>query len=52
LAKLWNCPFFESSAKEGVNVEPAFTALVREVLAERERSGKQRKEKKKKCILV
>jgi len=31
LARQWNIPFFETSAKERINVEEAFYQLVREV---------------------
>jgi GTPase KRas protein len=31
LAKSWNCPFFETSAKTRVNVEESFFQLVREI---------------------
>jgi len=31
LAKVWNCPFFETSAKARINVEECFFQLVREI---------------------
>ena len=31
LARSWDCPFFETSAKENINVEDSFYQLVREV---------------------
>lgn len=31
VAREWGCPFFESSAKDNVNVEESFFALVRAV---------------------
>jgi len=30
-AKLWDCPFFEASAKEDINVDETFYELVREI---------------------
>jgi GTPase KRas protein len=34
LAKVWNCPFFEASAKARINVEECFFQLVREIRKE------------------
>ena len=31
LARSWDCPFFETSAKENINVEDSFYQLVREI---------------------
>eukprot|EP01083_Nonionella_stella_P118936 355241_1 len=31
LAKQWNCPFFETSAKDRINIETIFEELVREI---------------------
>ena len=50
-ANSWNCPFFETSAKTGVNVKEAFYQVVREIWGyndinpnenEKESSGKQK----------
>lgn len=60
LAKSFNCPFFESSAKTRINVEESFYELVREIRKEVHGSDAQGKKKKKgltaglksKCKLV
>lgn len=38
LAKFFNCPFFETSAKERTNVDECFLALVKEIARETEPS--------------
>jgi len=50
LAKSFNCPFIESSAKQRINVEEAFFELVREIRKARNKGaeGAGPKEKKKK----
>jgi len=40
-AKQWNCPFFEASAKEDINVDEAFYELVREVRRNRKKHSKK-----------
>ena len=43
-----NCPFFETSAKNGINVEKAFFEVVREVWGgRREEEGRKRN-----CVLL
>ncbi|EAL60850.1 hypothetical protein ACTFIW_010590 [Dictyostelium discoideum] len=54
LAKGFNCPFMESSAKSRINVEEAFYSLVREIRKELkgdQSSGKAQK-KKKQCLIL
>jgi len=51
LAKLFKCPFLETSAKIPINVDEAFTELVREV--RKEGGGpKEEKKKSKKCMII
>jgi len=45
LARQWNMPFFETSAKERINVEEVFFQLVREVKSFHGVSQKKKKEK-------
>eukprot|EP01083_Nonionella_stella_P022376 61903_1 len=42
LAKKWNCPFFETSAKDGINIDTIFEELVREI--ERKPNARPQKE--------
>eukprot|EP01103_Thecamoeba_quadrilineata_P017575 TRINITY_DN6301_c0_g1_i1.p1 TRINITY_DN6301_c0_g1~~TRINITY_DN6301_c0_g1_i1.p1 ORF type:complete len:200 (+),score=53.47 TRINITY_DN6301_c0_g1_i1:48-602(+) len=50
LAKSFNCPFFETSAKVNINVEDCFFQLVREV--RNLPASNKTKEKKKGCTLL
>ncbi|PRP87528.1 Ras GTPase [Planoprotostelium fungivorum] len=54
LAKNFNCPFFESSAKSRINVEEAFYELVREIQKQSPEPGgkKQKKRKQAKGCMV
>ena len=56
LADRFGCPYFESSAKSRINVEPAFHALVRETRKERQRinelMGLNAKPKRKGCLIL
>eukprot|EP00005_Dracoamoeba_jomungandri_P003581 CAMPEP_0174259354 /NCGR_PEP_ID=MMETSP0439-20130205/8183_1 /TAXON_ID=0 /ORGANISM="Stereomyxa ramosa, Strain Chinc5" /LENGTH=187 /DNA_ID=CAMNT_0015343199 /DNA_START=143 /DNA_END=706 /DNA_ORIENTATION=+ len=47
LAAQWNCPFFETSAKNHYNIDEAFTALVREVRRYRTNTAPKDTPKKK-----
>ncbi|KAF2075485.1 hypothetical protein CYY_003221 [Polysphondylium violaceum] len=52
LAKTFNCPFMETSAKSRINVEESFYSLVREI--RKDMKGDQvdkTKKKKKQCII-
>ncbi|PRP88439.1 hypothetical protein PROFUN_03156 [Planoprotostelium fungivorum] len=51
LGKKWGCIFMETSAKKGLNVEKAFTQLVRAVQKEESLSPKKKKEGKGCTIL-
>ncbi len=46
LAKLFGCPFFETSAKARLNVEDCFYGLVREIRKELQGDKKETKKKK------
>jgi len=46
-AKIWDCPFFETSAKTKLNTRECFESLVREIRAETKRLNDKRKKKKK-----
>ncbi len=48
VANVWQCPFLESSAKNGENVKEMFTQLVRQVHKVKTSSKKSKKEEKKK----
>lgn len=55
LAKTFNLPFMETSAKARINVEDAFYELVREVRRDREGAGggaKKIKKRKGKCQIL
>lgn len=50
-ARGWGIPFFETSAKNRINVEESFFELVREIRRENQQSKKPQKNKKGKCEL-
>eukprot|EP01091_Cochliopodium_minus_P002718 TRINITY_DN1256_c0_g1_i5.p1 TRINITY_DN1256_c0_g1~~TRINITY_DN1256_c0_g1_i5.p1 ORF type:complete len:186 (-),score=37.62 TRINITY_DN1256_c0_g1_i5:160-717(-) len=50
LAKEWNCPFFESSAKTRYNIEELFYDLIRQIL-KREMPEKPKRKEDKGCFL-
>ena len=54
LAKSFGCPFFETSAKERINVEETFFELTREVMRYEDLIGVSLKSKKNKgpCLLI
>ncbi|KAJ5067877.1 ras-like protein rasb [Anaeramoeba ignava] len=53
LAKTFQCPFIETSAKTKHNVEECFHALVREIVKMRETNQQSKpKKKKKRCSLL
>jgi len=53
LARTWNVPFFETSAKTKVNIEECFYELVREVRREQRKvSDKKKRRKLGKCIIL
>lgn len=55
VAKNYGIPFVETSAKTRMGVDDAFYTLVREIRKDRERKGKDKKNKrenKKKCIIL
>jgi GTPase KRas protein len=53
LAKQWNCPFFETSAKLKLNNEACFFELVREIRKfEKQNQSKVAAKKKSKCIIL
>jgi GTPase KRas protein len=57
MAKRFGCPFFESSAKNHINVDESFRELVREVRrfkteAEKAHPSVKQEKKKKGCILI
>jgi len=49
-AKQWNCPFFEASAKEDINVDETFYELVREIRKNRKRE--ESKIHKRQCCIA
>ena len=49
VAKNWNCPFFESSAFNGINIENCFFELVREMTKYHQKIPTQ-SNKKSKCV--
>ena len=51
LAKEWNCPFFETSARFRINIEEIFFELVREIRANPNNTV-QKKIKKKECLIM
>ena len=59
IANEWDCPFYETSAKERINILEAFQALVRDIKkwndkkeAVAEANGEGKASKKKKCLLL
>lgn len=55
VAKNYGIPFVETSAKTRMGVDDAFYTLVREIRKDRERKGKDKKNKresKKKCVIL
>src|SRR3990167_10057196 len=52
LDKSFACPFYETSAKERINVEEAFYALVREIRKNNKKITRQLKKKKSTCSLM
>jgi len=52
LAKSFDCPFLETSAKARINVEEAFFALVREIRKQNNVSAKKPQRRKTNCSLL
>jgi GTPase KRas protein len=54
LAKNFQCPFFETSAKRRINVDESFFEVVREIRKETEPKGTKKPKKKlnKNCIIL
>ena len=57
IAKEWDCPFYETSAKERINIMEAFQALVRDIkkwtkVEETNTQETTKTEKKKKCFIL
>jgi len=52
LAKSFDCPFLETSAKARINVEEAFFALVREIRKQNNIGAKKPQKKKTNCSLL
>ena len=54
LAKSFGCPFFETSAKERINVEESFFQIAREIMKDEKQISGALKSKKKKgpCLLI
>jgi len=52
LAKSWSCPFIETSAKERINVDEAFTELVRELRKYGVPKEDKKAKKNKRCITM
>ena len=52
LAKTWNAPFVETSAKTRVNVEACFFELVREIRKEKQQTTAPTKKRRGACTLV
>eukprot|EP00456_Euglypha_rotunda_P082405 TRINITY_DN810_c0_g2_i5.p1 TRINITY_DN810_c0_g2~~TRINITY_DN810_c0_g2_i5.p1 ORF type:complete len:192 (-),score=45.99 TRINITY_DN810_c0_g2_i5:92-667(-) len=52
LAKQWNCPFFETSAKIKLNNEACFFELVREIRKQNKTSGVKKPGGKKLCTIL
>eukprot|EP01117_Protostelium_nocturnum_P017878 TRINITY_DN7359_c0_g1_i1.p1 TRINITY_DN7359_c0_g1~~TRINITY_DN7359_c0_g1_i1.p1 ORF type:complete len:189 (-),score=45.03 TRINITY_DN7359_c0_g1_i1:116-682(-) len=53
LAKSLGCPFFETSAKDKINIEECFLQLVREIqkdLQQKQRNGDERR--RKSCVII
>ena len=48
MAKSFKCPFFETSAKDRINIEESFFELVRQLKP----ASKQNKKGKKNCIIL
>lgn len=51
LAKEWNCPFFETSAKDKINNAICFEEIVREI-RRRDAKGGNRKQRKGWCLVL
>ena len=55
LARSWQCPFFETSAKERINIDETFHELVRRMKRYQSATSqekKKKKEKSKKCVVM
>eukprot|EP01123_Difflugia_compressa_P004288 TRINITY_DN15669_c0_g1_i1.p1 TRINITY_DN15669_c0_g1~~TRINITY_DN15669_c0_g1_i1.p1 ORF type:complete len:121 (+),score=22.53 TRINITY_DN15669_c0_g1_i1:111-473(+) len=53
LGRCWGCPFYETSARERINIENVFFDLVREIRKDIQRTQPTIKKKKKKtCQLL
>jgi GTPase SAR1 family protein len=53
-AKSWNVPYLETSAKTKQNVDEAYKALLRLIIAKKnkEKAAQKTKKRKKKCLLL
>uniref|UniRef100_A0A6B2LV01 Small monomeric GTPase n=1 Tax=Arcella intermedia TaxID=1963864 RepID=A0A6B2LV01_9EUKA len=52
VAKDWDCPFYETSALIGTNVQEAFYSLVREIRKAQTLQTNQENNKKNSCLLI